>query len=153
MFKYKIVSPIFMWLIVSLGSGFCLFFFDWQKLFQSNFINIAVFIITFIFWFYIFSSALKVHRQAIRSTEKIDKLITTGIYSKICHPIYVGDILLAWAVFILFPYFNVLIGVIWLSFVLLVWMKIEERSLLDKFGQEYEAYRQRTRWFRLKKPI
>lgn len=148
MFKYKIVTPLLMWFIVGLGVIGCFVFVDDWRLFNSNYVNKIVFIGGIIFWFYLFGSAIKVHRQAVKSMDKINKLVTTGIYAKMRHPIYVGDILLAWSFFILFPRLDILLSVVWLNLILLVWMKVEERSLLAKFGQEYQDYKRRTRWFK-----
>lgn len=73
-------------------------------------------------------------------------LVTTGLYSKLRHPVYVFGTL-GW-----FGALLALLGwkavVIWLLVVLveLVRVRREERVLAETFGAEYEAYRART-WF------
>lgn len=148
MLKYKLASPILMWSIVLSGSIPCLVFFNKTILLSSNFINIVIFIIILIIWIYIFISSLKAHRNAVKSVNKIDKLVITGIYSKLRHPIYIGDIILSWSVFILLPKLNVLLAVIWLNLVLVVWMFVEERTLISKFGKEYGDYKEKTGIFK-----
>jgi len=73
-------------------------------------------------------------------------LITTGLYSKIQHPLY----------FFLDMFLAALIVALGWSIVLLAWgilvvvhllqCRREERVLAKAFGDEYEAYRRRT-WF------
>ena len=38
-----------------------------------------------------------------RSAAGIAKVVTTGIYAKVRHPIYSADIILAWAIFLFLP--------------------------------------------------
>lgn len=82
----------------------------------------------------------QVHKQAHRKTEKIEKLVTTGIYSKIRHPGYLGLIL----VFIGVPFawgpISLFIPAFLSSCWLFVTAKREEEALKDKFGKEYEEY-------------
>ena len=82
----------------------------------------------------------KVHKQAHQDTEKIEKLVTTGIYSKIRHPGYLGLIFIFIGIpFVLGPA-SLFIPVFLSSYWLYVTAKREERALRDKFGKEYEEY-------------
>ena len=87
-----------------------------------------------------------VHKQVHRETEKTEKLITTGIYSKKRHPGYLGLILvyigvpLAWGSVFLF------IPIILFSYPLYTGAKKEEELLKDKFRREYEDYMKRVPW-------
>ncbi|MCH8070260.1 MAG: isoprenylcysteine carboxylmethyltransferase family protein [Candidatus Marinimicrobia bacterium] len=87
-----------------------------------------------------------VHKQVHQETEKIEKLITMGIYSKIRYPGYLGLILVyigvpfAWGSVFLF------IPTILFSYPLYTGAKKEEELLKDKFGREYENYMKRVPW-------
>jgi len=77
----------------------------------------------------------------------IDKgfLVTKGIYSKIRHPMYLGQFLMAVGL----PFFNrglvtLCLSVFWIA-QLLYWRWLEEKELLAKYP-EYAEYRKRT-WF------
>ncbi len=79
------------------------------------------------------------------------RLITTGIYKKMRHPIYYGQILLSFSTFILSQ------SILFLLFPLSVCainnyrLKIEEKHLLETFGKEYEEYRSKVpKWFLIK---
>jgi len=72
------------------------------------------------------------------------KLVTTGIYSIIRHPSYLGLLInpLGWAIA-----FRSTIGIILTALLLIPTIgriRSEEALLLSQFGSEYEAYRART---------
>ncbi|WP_287584458.1 isoprenylcysteine carboxylmethyltransferase family protein [Candidatus Borrarchaeum sp.] len=86
----------------------------------------------------------KIHKQMHQQSEKIEELITKGIYSKIRHLGYFGLILIffgfafAWGiVWLLVPV------VIFSIFTVLTAIK-EEEILKEKFGKEYEEYMRRV---------
>lgn len=84
------------------------------------------------------------NRMAI---EPDHKLITTGIYSIIRHPIYLSYVLLFWGFCTLLH--SSLITFVILVSICTVWLgdriAIEEQMLLAKFGQEYQAYQRKTK--------
>jgi protein-S-isoprenylcysteine O-methyltransferase Ste14 len=76
---------------------------------------------------------------------KAQKLVTSGLYSRIRNPIYVfGGLVLAG--------FFLYLGPIWLLlFIVLIPLQIararkEEKVLAEKFGEEYQRYKAKT-WF------
>ena len=88
----------------------------------------------------------KIHKQAHQQSEKIEKLVTEGIYSKIRHPLYLSLIMLylgfafSWGiVWILLPV------VIFVTLTVLTAIK-EEEALMEKFGKEYEKYIRHVPW-------
>jgi protein-S-isoprenylcysteine O-methyltransferase Ste14 len=73
-------------------------------------------------------------------------LVTTGLYSRIRHPIYVfGSLAFFGALLALLEGQAV---IIWLVIVMIEFARArrEERALAEAFGDEYTAYRNRT-WF------
>ncbi len=82
----------------------------------------------------------------LRGVENIDHLVTTGLFKRIRHPMYVGFIswLLGWSI-----YHNAVvslaIGVVGIANVLW-WRHLEEARLKVQFGNAYEQYRLTT-WF------
>jgi len=90
------------------------------------------------FFFFIFSH-VKIRGQ------ETDNLVTTGIYSKIRHPMYLGFII--WIIgFPIFTTaaFTLASAIIWVP-QLLYWRNSEERRLVKKY-REYAEYKKRT-WF------
>ena len=82
----------------------------------------------------------------LKGVENIDRLVTTGLFLRIRHPMYVGFILwiLGWSTYqgaatILALGCLGILSVIW-------WRRLEETALLSAHGSVYAEYRVRT-WF------
>ena len=83
-------------------------------------------------------------------------LVTAGPYQWVRHPIYTVIFLLGVAYFLVSA--NWIIGVLWLGWIVgtvASMLPEEEAALIEKFGNEYQAYMQRTRAFlpRIFKPL
>ena len=79
--------------------------------------------------------------------ENTTKLITTGIYRYIRHPLYASLVLLGTGIFLK----NITLATATCALVNLWAMaataKTEEREMLEKFGDEYARYMRRTKMF------
>ncbi|OGI16836.1 MAG: hypothetical protein A3J63_00010 [Candidatus Moranbacteria bacterium RIFCSPHIGHO2_02_FULL_40_12b] len=147
MSKQKFVSPVLMWIIVIIGVFVSFRFFPQTEIFPRNPITSFLIVPAGIYWLYFFVGALRVHKKAALSAEKIDKVVTSGIYQIVRHPIYSADIILAWGIFFHWPYLKILLSVIWLTLVLIFWMRLEEKALAEKFGEEYSNYKKNVPMF------
>jgi protein-S-isoprenylcysteine O-methyltransferase Ste14 len=75
---------------------------------------------------------------------KKEHVMYSGIYEKIRHPMAVGEVPSWWVIaFLLNSPFLVLLSVVWVP-VWLWWCLAEEKDLLLRYGEAYEAYRRRT---------
>jgi protein-S-isoprenylcysteine O-methyltransferase Ste14 len=92
--------------------------------------------ILFLSYFLIRSSTNIIFNQ--EQTES--KIIKSGIYSRIRHPIYLAPIILYLGIIILS--LSVLTFVIWILIIIFYYSmaKYEEALLIDKFGKEYKDY-------------
>ena len=73
-----------------------------------------------------------------------DHLITTGVYSILRHPLYIGAILLNIGIPLMFNgLMTLLSSVIWIVFIV-IWMKIDEATLGRIYGEEYTEYKKKT---------
>jgi hypothetical protein len=79
-------------------------------------------------------SAFFVHREAYKNSYATSGVVTKGIYKKIKHPMYVGDIMLFIGSAFLFPITWVLITVCFGILIFLWFMKIENGVLEERFG-------------------
>lgn len=82
----------------------------------------------------------------LRGVEDIDHLVTTGMFSKLRHPMYVGFVLwiLGWVVS-----FGSIAGAaatVPAVASILIWRYLEEKRMLAAYGDAYRNYRART-WF------
>jgi protein-S-isoprenylcysteine O-methyltransferase Ste14 len=82
----------------------------------------------------------------LRGVENIDHLVTSGLFSRMRHPIYTGFILwiIGWSIFhgAVISFFAGLIGI----GNVLYWRYLEEVDLETRYGEEYRSYREAT-WF------
>lgn len=146
--RYLLAKPdirgIFEWMILVVSGlyGYCLSVLPLP--FSCYFITLGI--VVFILGLIIHGLSHKEHRQAHFKTEKIEKLVTTGIYSKIRHPGYLGVILMYFGVAFLLQSLLPLVIAIILSVLHILTALKEEEYLLRKFGKEYEAYMRKVRW-------
>src|SRR3989338_1473704 len=117
--KQKFVSPVLMWLIVIIGIYVSFQLASNIRIFPRNIFTSLLIFPAGIYWLYFFVGALRVHRRAAVSAEKIDKIVTNGVYQIVRHPIYSADIILAWGIFFHWPYLKILLSVIFLTLVLI----------------------------------
>jgi protein-S-isoprenylcysteine O-methyltransferase Ste14 len=82
--------------------------------------------------------------QGIESTTK---LVKTGIYKYIRHPLYSSLILLAWGVFFKNVSWLTLLLTILANICAVATAAIEEKENLQKFGEEYRSYMKSTKRF------
>ncbi len=81
----------------------------------------------------------------LRGVENIDHLVTTGVFARLRHPMYTGFILwiggwvLAHGALV-----SLALGALSIANIL-YWRQLEERALETRYGEEYRAYRRRTR--------
>jgi len=140
--RYLLLKPstrmVIEWpILIGVGVAGTIFSFPTIPFYPAT--NIFGFILLII-GFWIHGLSHKVHRQAHEQAQSIEKIVTSGIYSKIRHPGYLGLLLtffgfaFAWGIVWIF------IPVLILSILYYLTAIKEEEYLLRKFGKEYEEY-------------
>ena len=82
----------------------------------------------------------------LRGLENIDHLVTTGLFSRLRHPMYAGFVL--WIVGWVVCYgavASLAVGLVCIGNIL-YWRRLEEGALESRYGEAYRVYRQGT-WF------
>ncbi len=79
--------------------------------------------------------------------EKTTKLVTSGIYRYIRHPLYSSLFLLAWGIFFKLPSLPGMILALMASIFLVLTAKADESECIRFFGVEYQEYMLKTRMF------
>lgn len=74
------------------------------------------------------------------------RLITTGIYKFIRHPLYLSNGLLAVGLAIFFRSWYAFLFSIFYMFLFLPIIYFEEKDLLKKYGKEYIKYKKKIKW-------
>jgi methanethiol S-methyltransferase len=82
----------------------------------------------------------------LRSVENVDHLVTTGLFKRLRHPMYLGFMswILGWSIFHGAPV-SLVIGSVAIASILW-WRHLEERRLGQQFGDNYARYRAGTWW-------
>jgi len=88
----------------------------------------------------------RIHKQAHKKSQQIEKVVTTGIFSKIRHPMYLRIILAFLGVAITWGVIWMLIPSVLFSMLAVLIAIKEEEFLLQKFGHKYEEYMQKVPW-------
>ena len=124
-----ILGEIFSWIRIPLSP-------------YSNFVGGAILLVGLIFHAY----CHRVHQQAHEQSQHIEGLVTTGVFSKIRHPMYSSLILMYLGLAIAW-------GVVWMLLPFLLFSALtvlttikEEEFLLERFGHQYEEYMQAVPW-------
>lgn len=71
-------------------------------------------------------------------------LETDGMHRYVRHPLYLGTLLLIWAIFLFFPLLGNLLSCIMITIYTLIGIRFEEQKLLRVFGSAYASYRKKT---------
>ena len=88
--------------------------------------------------------ALKSQFSFFVAIQENHQLITSGIYSSIRHPIYLGSLILVTGMALIFPSWYGFLFLAIYSMLLVRRMRIEEQLLLKHFGSVYEEYRMKS---------
>lgn len=73
--------------------------------------------------------------------DKRNELVTSGIHGRMRHPIYTGTILILTGMFIAVPSVSVLTSTITIFIYLPIGIYLEEKKLIDEFGEAYLEYK------------
>lgn len=83
---------------------------------------------------------------ALPTLKKKAKLVTTGIYGIVRHPLYMSNGLLAIGMAILLKSVYAILFSIPYSLLYLVIIYFEEKDLLEKYGEGYKEYKKKVKW-------
>lgn len=101
-------------------------------------------IIFLIGWTFAVVGVLQIRFGAAKEPNKKRELKTSGFYSLVRHPIYLGDILwpIGWSIIFNAQYALTLTPLWFILLYLLTF--VEEERLVDEYGETYENYRKNT---------
>ena len=144
--KYLLMKPstrgIIEWFLLFFVGG-CGYFFS-TLILPLNLYFLTLGIALLILGSIIHGLSHKEHKQAHSKAQSIEKIVTTGIYSKIRHPGYLGLILMYFGVAFLFHNILAIVGSIILSSLQILTALAEEKYLIKKLREEYEEYMRRV---------
>lgn len=72
------------------------------------------------------------------------ELMITDIHQYVRHPLYLGTFLFIWGLWMLLPYLSLLISNVIITIYTLIGINLEEKKLVQLFGDSYKAYQQKV---------
>ena len=131
--------------IVLVGTGICGLVFSWKTfpVFPLSRI-LGGFLILLAYAFHRWTE--KDHKQAHKEPQDIDTIVTTGVHSKIRHPLYISLIAMNIGIALAF---GVMITFVMALLTIIHWIVTalrEEAVLLQTFPHDYKRYKQEVRW-------
>ena len=149
----SVVIRIILWLLLLIGGavlGICM---DWNsELFRNPLFHIASAIVGFIVLMFSFRAAGNGGRELSKGRVgdiprlETNKLVTTGIYGCMRHPMLFGLTLLplGWALLIGSSSYILIIAPLEMLFIIFMVIVFEEREAENKFGDDYRRYREKV---------
>ena len=85
------------------------------------------------------------HGKPGRNFENTTRLVTTGLYHYVRHPMYGSLLFLGWGMFLKSINLGSIILIIIIIVALYITCKVEEKEMKKKFGEEYRVYMKETK--------
>lgn len=145
-----------------LGGGVLSIWLDLQwfpEIFSSIFIHIITFVAGVFIFFFVMNASRNTGRFLAKFGRECDvprletnKLVTTGIYSCMRHPMHFGLLFspLSIALILGLPTFVLIIAPAEMIIILLLIKFVEEPQAIRKFGNDYKKYMEQVPFFSLK---
>ena len=67
-------------------------------------------------------------------------LMITGVHRYVRHPLYLGTFAFIWGLFLIFPHLSLLLSNVIITAYTLIGIRLEEKKLVQEYGQAYTAY-------------
>ena len=116
-----------------------LYLYEQHLIFSKNIIAIIIQVLSvgLMIW-----ARLTFGTRSFHATANVTKgqLVTTGPYHFLRHPIYEALIYFFWACLIPFPIMKTILAVLLITVGLLIRIFLEEKSLIEKYNQQYLDY-------------
>ena len=131
--------------LVLIGTGLLGLVFSWPALPFFPMLNIlGVLLLIGGFAFHVYAE--KNHKQAHEKSADIVKIVKSGVFAKIRHPLYLGIIVMNLGIALAFGVVATVVIAVASVFHWTLSALREEAFLLQKFGDEYKQYQKQVRW-------
>lgn len=138
----RLVSPFVMWAFVAAAFGVAWTVLPARYLWHRSYAEGLVAGALLCYWTAMVLSAHRVNRSAAANAMSTQRIVTNGPYALVRHPIFSGDIAAALALLLIAPNVRMIVSCTIAIAVFAVWMELEERVLLARFGETYRTYQQ-----------
>ncbi len=149
----SVAIRLFLWFLMLIGGAIYTVAKDWDTvLFSSVWFHLLSAAVGSILLMFAFRAAANGGRELSKGRAgdiprmETNRLVTTGLYSCMRHPMLFGLTLLplGWAFLLGSPLFITLVAPLEMLFIVVMVIIFEEMEVNRKFGEAYEAYRQQV---------
>lgn len=153
---------ILIWILMLIGGGALSLWLDYRW-FHTLFVNPVFHLLTLVAGLILLRFVMQVSRHTGRLLARMgregdiprmetNKLVTTGIYGCMRHPMHLGLLFFPWAVALILgsPFFWMVLAPLETIFILVMVKLVEEPGAIAKFGDEYREYQKRVPAFSLR---
>lgn len=122
---------------------------QWQSWFKDPLIlrQLASWLFLILSMYYVFTSVILYHRHTYhgQNFENSTKLVTTGLYKYVRHPMYASLLFLGWGMFLKSINLYTILLIVIITIALFITCKVEEKEMIKRFGEEYKSYMNKTK--------
>lgn len=79
-----------------------------------------------------------------KKEEEKTPLVTSGLQAKVRHPLYLGTLIVFIGIFFITPTLNYLVFFFFTILYLVIGIRLEEKKLINIYGEEYKKYKEST---------
>lgn len=115
--------------------------------FPLSIIHLVVFVTFFLLGAWLGLAGVKETSLKVAETHRAERIVTSGVYSVVRHPQYLGGLLAHVGIsFLFFAWYSLLSTPLMVLLIFLISRK-EEKELVKEFGKEYEDYAKKVPMF------
>lgn len=153
---------ILIWGLMLIGGGALSIWLDWRW-FNELFVNPIFHLATFVVGLLLLNLVMRVSRHTGRLLASMgregdlprmdtNKLVTTGVYGCMRHPMHLGLLFFPWSAALILgsPTFILVIAPLEMLFMLALIKFVEEPEAIQKFGDAYRDYQKQVPMFNLR---
>jgi protein-S-isoprenylcysteine O-methyltransferase Ste14 len=122
---------------------------QWNSWFKDPLIlrQLASWLFLILSMYYVFASIILYHRHTNhgQNFENSTKLVTSGLYKYVRHPMYASLLFLGWGMFLKSINLYSIILIVIITIALFITCKVEEKEMIKRFGEEYKSYMNKTK--------
>jgi protein-S-isoprenylcysteine O-methyltransferase Ste14 len=124
---------------------------QWPVWFRDPFVllQIVSWVLLIVCSYYVIAAVIFyfIYARPGRNFEESTKLVTSGLYKYVRHPMYGSLLFLGWGMFLKEVNPPTIVLICFITLALFLTCKVEEKEMIKRFGREYEDYMKKTkRW-------